>query len=343
MKYLILAALLGAVISCARNKKQENAASESSTTAARDERIRLIIDTDANNELDDQHALAYALSNQDVFDIEGITINNTKWGEGIEGHYQEALRVMKLYNAFPAIPVLKGASGDYASIKDHVQASSFDGKAAIDFIIERAKAPDERPLVLAPIGKLTNIALALKKEPEIADKIRIVWLGSNYPKPGEYNLENDTTSINPVIASGAPFEMVLVRYDEPSGTSAVQVSRDTIQQRMPSRGVVAFSPVTGRHGGLFVTFGDYAVNLFENAKMWGNPPARALYDMAALAIIKNPSWASKVAIPAPLLSGTSWSSRPGNNTTIWIWENFNREAILDEFFESIETPVVSQE
>ena len=37
------------------------------------EKIPVIFDTDANNELDDQHALAYLLFNADVFDIKGIT------------------------------------------------------------------------------------------------------------------------------------------------------------------------------------------------------------------------------------------------------------------------------
>lgn len=137
-----------------------------------------------------------------------------------------------MYNAFPEIKIIKGATGTYADIKDQVQASSYDGKEAVDFIIERAKATSDRPLVLVPIGKLTNIALALEKAPEIADKIRIVWLGSNFPNPGEYNLENDTTSINSVIASGAPFEMVVVRHNDPSGTAAVTVSQEEIKQRM---------------------------------------------------------------------------------------------------------------
>jgi hypothetical protein len=41
------------------------------------ERIRVILDTDANNELDDQHAIAYLLFNGDYFDVEGITVNKT--------------------------------------------------------------------------------------------------------------------------------------------------------------------------------------------------------------------------------------------------------------------------
>src|SRR4029453_2741022 len=41
-------------------------------------RLRGLVDTDANNELDDQHALAYLLFNGRSFDVEGITVNATR-------------------------------------------------------------------------------------------------------------------------------------------------------------------------------------------------------------------------------------------------------------------------
>jgi purine nucleosidase len=301
-----------------------------------DNRIRVIIDTDANNELDDQHALAYAFANQGTFDIEGITVNNTKYGDGIEGHYQEALRILKLCNQEQNIPLFKGASSTFDQIVSRINEEQFDGKEAVDFIIERAKAYDKRQLVLLPVGKLTNIALALKKAPEIKDRVRIVWLGSNYPKGGEYNLENDTTSVNPVIESGAPFEIVVVRYGEPSGTNAVSITREEIKQKMAGLGSVAGDSVAGRHGGKFKTFGDYSVNLFEHAEMHGTPPSRALFDMAAVAILKNPEWAQKVKIVAPRLAGYEWRSVGQTTDSIWIWENFNRDAIVEDMFKSLD-------
>jgi inosine-uridine nucleoside N-ribohydrolase len=299
-------------------------------------KIRLIIDTDANNELDDQHALAYALYNRDIFDIEGITINNTRNGDGIEGHYKEAMRILQLSNAQKDIPVYKGAAGMFSEIQPHINENAFDGKGAVDFIIERAKADDDRQLVLLPIGKLTNIALALQKAPEIKDKIRVVWLGANYPAAGEYNLENDTTSVNPVIQSGVPFEMVLVRGNQPSGTAAVTITKDEINNKMLGRGVKAIEPIIGRNGGKFETFGDYSVNLFANIELHGNPPSRALYDMAAVAIVKNPAWAEKVQINAPVLSGEAWIEQPQSDKKIWIWQNFKKKEIIDDMFTSMD-------
>ena len=53
-------------------------------SVAQAEEIRVILDTDANNELDDQHAIAYMLFNGDTFHVEAITVNRTRNG-GPEG------------------------------------------------------------------------------------------------------------------------------------------------------------------------------------------------------------------------------------------------------------------
>lgn len=310
--------------------------SSSAGTQKKPDKIRLIIDSDANNELDDQHALAYAFFSRDLFDLEGITINNTRNGGTLKGHYDEAVRVAKLCNAYNDVKIYKGASGNYADIQNHIHEADYDGKEAVDFIIQSAKSSDSRQLVLLPIGKLTNIALALKKAPEIAGKIRIVWLGSNYPDAGEYNLDDDTTSVNPVIQSRAPFEMAVVRNGKPSGTAAVWVTPAEINARMKGKGFKVADPVTGRHGNSFTTFGDYSVDLFAHADLHGNPPSRALYDMAAVAIVKNPDWAEKTTIDAPILAGNKWVGNPGSTRKIVIRENFKKDEILADFYQTIE-------
>ena len=73
-------------------------------------RIPVIVDTDANNELDDQHALAYVLLNGDTFDVKGVTVNATRGGGDIREHYEEARRVMALCGV-AGIPLHAGANG----------------------------------------------------------------------------------------------------------------------------------------------------------------------------------------------------------------------------------------
>lgn len=316
------------LLSCIGNQKEEL------------EKIKILIDTDANNELDDQHALAYAFLNEDIFDVAGVTVNNTRNGYGIQGQYDEAKRIIKLFDLETQVPLFIGADKSYAEIAPTISDSNFDGKPAVDFIIEQAMKVENEKLILVPVGKLTNIALAILKEPQIVEKVRVIWLGGNYPDPGEYNLENDTTAVNPVIQSGVEFEMVTVRYGKSSGTAAVTVVPDEIEQNMKGKGPVSHKTIIGRHGGEFNRFGDYSADLFNKAEMYGNPPSRALYDMAVLAILKNKTWGEKVEIPAPRLVGNSWIDRPENNGKIYLWQNFNRDAIVNDLVElmKVSTP-----
>jgi len=298
--------------------------------------IPVIFDTDANNELDDQHALAYLLLNEETFDIKGITVNATWGGGDVDSHYEEAVRVVQLSNKQEEVTVYKGVNGNFPEIRPTLGEADFDGAEAVNFIISESKKKRDQPLVILAVGKLTNVALAMEKDPDLAGRIRLVWLGSNYPDPGEYNQDNDTAAMNYLLNTGVPFEMVTVRYGLPSGTAAVTVSRQEINNRMPGLGPQAQEPVTGRHGGSFSCFGDYSVSLFEYIDYHDEAQTRALFDMAAVAIVKDPRWASKKEIPAPLLVKNEWMERPGNDRQIAVWEDFWKEAIMDDFFETLQ-------
>lgn len=324
--FLIFASLL--LFTNCSQQPETQPTPESNTTS---EHIPVIIDTDANNELDDQHAMAYLFFNDDVLETIGVTVNATYNGGDIEQQVAEAERVMKLTDVIDEIPLHAGADGDFEEIRPSLNEPEFDGHEAVNFIIEEARKERDQKLILLPVGKLTNIALALEKAPDIKENIRIVWLGSNYPAKGEYNQENDIPSLNYILEQEVPFEMVMVRYGEPSGSDAVRATPADIEEQLSGEGPEV-APVTGRHGGEFTNFGDYSLNLFEGIELHGDPPSRALFDMVAVAILKNPDWGETKEIPAPTLINEEWQERPDNDRTIIIWENFDKEAILEDFY-----------
>jgi hypothetical protein len=134
--------------------------------------------------------------------------------------------------------------------------------------------------------------------------------------------------------------MVMVRYRKPSGTDAVKASLKDIQRIMPGKGPSISESVTGRHGGEFSTFGDYSVDLFE--KFRGSPTERPLFDMAAVAIVKNPKWADRVVMPAPKFADGKWTDRLNNPRKIVIWENFDKESIMKDFYDRMENYVLAK-
>jgi len=335
---LVSLAILAALFSCKEIQAEKNPV-ENIPEKNTSEKIKLIFDTDANNELDDQFALAYMLLNGDTFDVKGITVNATRNDKNVQGHYEEAERIMQLCNLKGAVPLLKGAEGNFKEITARFDPENYDGKDGVDFILE---ATQKDSIIVVAVGKLTNIALALKKDPSFAERTKIVWLGSNYPEPGEYNQDNDTIAMNYVLNSKIPFEMVTVRYGKPSGTDAVAVTKTEVNDKLPGLGPKATEPITGRHGGTFDTFGDYGVNLFEHIFDHINTsqvtPSRPLFDMVALAILKNPGWGDTKRIPCPILIDNKWIERPENSRTILLWENFDKQPIMADFYETLMHP-----
>ncbi len=65
-----------------------------------------------------------------------------------------------------------------------------DGAAARAIVAE-ALRDDPLPLVLACGGPLTNVAAALRLRPEIAARMRLVWIGGSAAGDNEYNLMTD--------------------------------------------------------------------------------------------------------------------------------------------------------
>jgi hypothetical protein len=239
------------------------------------------------------------------------------------------------------VRVYTGANGSFEEIRDRINEPDFDGHEAVDFIIEKAAehTADDK-LTVIPIGKLTNIALALLKEPSLSETMRVFWLGSNWPNAGEYNLENDPGSVRAVVESDVELDIATVRYDgqpEP-GTASVIVNLREIKERMTGVGPLAAQSVTGRAGGEFVRFGDYSVDLMSRIVGGNENGTRALYDQAAVAILKNPEWATVQELPAPALNGIGWEARPNNPRKIRFWHSFERDAIVGDFFASMNDP-----
>ncbi len=82
---------------------------------------------------------------------------------------------------------------------------------AVDYIIEACLASDDGTVTLCPIGPLTNIALAIIKEPRISAKVaEILWMGGAFNEPGnttpvaEFNAYVDPHAAHVVFTAGIP-------------------------------------------------------------------------------------------------------------------------------------------
>lgn len=195
---------------------------EPAFTVPGDKVLRVIIDTDAANEADDQYAIVQALLSPrlDIRAIIAAHFGNEKSPHSMEDSYQEILRLTGMMNRQRDVfhmPVLRGAP------------QPLEGETAIECegaraIVREALRDAEEPLYVISLGALTNVASALLMEPAIAQRMTVIWIGGNvYPQGGwEYNLKNDVTAARYVFQSDVPlwqvprnvYQMMLVSVAE---------------------------------------------------------------------------------------------------------------------------------
>ncbi|MBV8099559.1 MAG: nucleoside hydrolase, partial [Verrucomicrobia bacterium] len=163
-------------------------------------RVRVILNTDAKNEADDQYAIVHTILTP-LFDLHGIIpahFGDRRGPGSLKASHDEVLKLLELMELQGKVPVFAGAE---KALPDEKTPAPSEGSA---LIIREALKDDPRPLHVAFLGPLTDMASALLEEPAIAERnVRVVWIGGDrWPVGGwEFNLSNDVAAANVVFRS----------------------------------------------------------------------------------------------------------------------------------------------
>lgn len=160
--------------------------------------IRLIINTDAKNEADDQFAIVQAMLSPKFEHVGMIAAHyGTRHEDSMERSYQE-LEVIFDKMGFPKEEMI--FHGAPHAIPDKSTPVVSEGA---ELIVREAMKDDDRPLYAIFLGPLTDMACALLMEPKIASRMTAIWIGGGrYPSGGiEFNLGNDINAVNVVFQS----------------------------------------------------------------------------------------------------------------------------------------------
>ncbi|NBD24928.1 nucleoside hydrolase [Paenibacillus glycinis] len=178
------------------------------------ERTKIIIDTDIGDDIDDALAIAFALESPEL-DVLGITTvfkNVTARAKIAVQLLERAGRADIPVHAGIGSPILNKADvneipNQYDEARDGAAAGY--GTDGIDFIVETIMASDG-DITLVPIGPLTNIAIAILREPALRSKVKeIVMMGGCfYSHLSEWNMRCDPEAARVVFESGIPIRAV---------------------------------------------------------------------------------------------------------------------------------------
>ncbi len=178
---------------------------------AKGEKIKLIIVSDATNEIDDIWAIALALFHPERFQIEGFVGSNydhTHSGVGpksVEMSVQEIHTVLEKAGMSGQFPVFPGGH----PMRYEFEPSRSEG---VDFIVQKAlEASPEDPLWVVGLGSATDLASAYLQNPAIKDRVVMFWHArteNTWPDRAiNYNVKGDMHAAKMMFH--APFPLVL--------------------------------------------------------------------------------------------------------------------------------------
>lgn len=179
---------------------------------------KLLLDTDPG--CDDAAAIAFALGCEAI-DTVGIT--TVAGNSTVENTTENALGVLETLNRSD-IPVAKGCDRPLVkelTLAEHVHGDgglygelSPSGTAvdahAVDFIIDQARRHGD-DLTIAAIGPLTNVAVAIAREPALPDLVDDIYVmggvafeAGNATPVAEFNIYNDPEAASRVTQIAEP-------------------------------------------------------------------------------------------------------------------------------------------
>jgi inosine-uridine nucleoside N-ribohydrolase len=293
-----------------------------------EKKIKVILDTDVRNEVDDQFAIMHALMTP-KFDVRGIIaahFGHDRIEDSMEASYEELQRVLQHAGLCGKV---RTARGSKTALK--VEQKGYFGNIppydneGVRLIIDEAMAlaPGEK-LYVGVLGPMTDIACALMLEPAIESRLIIVWNGGNiYPNGGmEFNLVNDITAANIVLGSKAEIWQVPTKvYAKP------RVGLAELQLKVYPCGEI------GRF--LFTE----VVDFFEEMKHFPGWPRAESLDICDLTVIGLMmeehhycySWRQAPSIGEDMFYRENHENRP-----IRVYDDIDGRYILEDFFSKLQ-------
>ena len=282
-------------------------------------RVKMVLDTDTYNEVDDQFALAYSLLSPEKLDVLAVYaapyFNDRSSGpeDGMEKSYAEIVRLLGKMGKPSEGFVFKGSRGYLPDGETPVES-----EAARDLVKKAMAMPEGELLYVVAIGAITNVASAILMEPEIVKKICVVWLGGHPLSAStarEFNLMQDVPAARVVLDCGVPFTLVPCMGVASHLLATVPDMKDAIGGK------------NALCDALVELFGEYSSDHFG----W----AKEIWDVSTIAYLVNPDWIPTVLEHSPLLTDDCHWAHDANRHFIRVATFARRTPIFRDLYRKL--------
>jgi purine nucleosidase len=281
---------------------------------------RVIINTDAKNEADDQFAIVHALLSP-TLNVRGLIaahFGTRRSQHSMADSREEIELLLRLLDMTGKVTVADGAA---TALADERTPRESPGARLI--IAESKLASQDDPLFVAFLGPLTDMASAILLDPEILRRnVVLIWIGGvGYgglasPPRIEYNLSNDVAAANVVFDSG------ITIWQVPSSVySMVSVGYAELEEKI------------GQAGPL----GEYLIRQMREWNATHHPEpieSRSLGDSPAVSLMLYPQGGTFRIVPAPRF-GAEGHYLPGSGHPIRVCESVDVRFLVEDMFAKI--------
>jgi purine nucleosidase len=282
-------------------------------------KVRMVLDTDTYNEIDDPFALVHALLSPERLDVQAVYAapfhneRSTGPADGMEKSHEEIVRLLDRLDVPSDGFAFRGSTG-FLPDWDHPHRSA----AALD-LVERARTASDAPLYVVAIGAITNVASAILIEPGIIERIVVVWLGGHarhWPHTREFNLRQDIQAARLVLNCGMP----MVRVPCLGVASHLLTTLPEMERYARGRGAI----------------GDYLAGIF--AAYYDDHYARSkvIWDVAAVAYLLDADWVPSDLVHSPIVTDQVTWSFDSSRHLIRCARSVDRDAIFGDLFTKLE-------
>jgi purine nucleosidase len=265
---------------------------------------RIILDCDPGH--DDAVAMLLAHGSPE---IELMAVTTVAGNQTIEKVTRNALAVAKVAG-ITGVPFARGAHRPLVrpvEVAGEIHGESgldgpvlpepdleLDPRPAVDLIIDTIMQNEPGTITLVPTGALTNIALAVRKEPRIVDRVKeVVLMGGgfhvgNWSATSEFNIVIDPEAAHIVFNESWPLTMV---------------GLDVTHEALATPDVIAAIEAVGTGPARFVgELMEFFAHAYKDAQGFDHPP---VHDPCAVAFVIDPTVMETRRVPLDVeLTGT---------------------------------------